>query len=129
VVACLWEQEPAGDHVQRVVPDGCVDLIWKADRELVIAGADTGPRSVRLPAGARSSGIRLRPGAADTFLGLPASELRDLQVAVALGRSHRSVPDRLQGVPNPPGVCERRSKRSRARILRERTEAVSTVFS
>jgi methylphosphotriester-DNA--protein-cysteine methyltransferase len=84
VVACLWEQEPAGDHVQRVVPDGCVDLIWEADRELVIAGADTGPRSVRLPAGARSSGVRLRPGAAGAFLGLPASELRDLQVAVAL---------------------------------------------
>jgi hypothetical protein len=24
-----------------VVPDGCVDLIWVAERELVIAGADT----------------------------------------------------------------------------------------
>ena len=31
---------------QRVVPDGCVDLIWLAERELVIAGPDTGPRSV-----------------------------------------------------------------------------------
>jgi len=84
VVACLWENEPAEGGAQRVVPDGCVDLIWVAERELVIAGADTGPRSVDLPAGARSSGIRLRPGAAGSLLGLPASELRDRQIPAAL---------------------------------------------
>lgn len=61
-----------------------MDVIWLAGRELVIAGADTGPRSVSLPARARSSGIRLRPGAAGVVLGLPAAELRDRQVAAAL---------------------------------------------
>jgi methylphosphotriester-DNA--protein-cysteine methyltransferase len=60
VVACVWEHQPAEARAQRVVPDGCVDLIWLAGRELVIAGADTGPRSVELSAQARSSGIRLR---------------------------------------------------------------------
>jgi AraC-like DNA-binding protein len=84
VVACLWEHEPAEDRAQRVVPDGCVDLIWLADRDLVIAGADTAARSVELPARVRSSGIRLRPGAAGAVLGLPASELRDREVGVAL---------------------------------------------
>jgi methylphosphotriester-DNA--protein-cysteine methyltransferase len=84
VVACLWEHEPAEDRVQRVVPDGCMDLIWLAERELVIAGVDTVSRSVDLPAGALSSGIRLRPGAAGAVLGLPACELRDRQVAAAL---------------------------------------------
>jgi AraC-like DNA-binding protein len=84
VVACLWENEPAEPRAQRVVPDGCVDLIWVADRELVIAGADTGPRVVDLPAGTRASGIRLRPGAAGALLGMPASELRDRQVPAAL---------------------------------------------
>jgi methylphosphotriester-DNA--protein-cysteine methyltransferase len=83
VVACVWERQPAEDRAQRVVPDGCVDLIWLAERELVIAGADTGPRSVELPAQARSSGIRLRPGAAGAVLGLPASEVCDRQVAAA----------------------------------------------
>lgn len=83
-VACLWENAPAEDRAQRVVPDGCVDLIWLAERELVVAGADTGPRVVPLPAGSRSSGIRLRPGAAGALLGMPASELRDRQVAAAL---------------------------------------------
>lgn len=84
VVACLWENEPVEDHAQRIVPDGCVDLIWETGRALVVAGADTRPRSVVLPAGARSSGVRLRPGAAGAFLGLPASELRDRQVAATL---------------------------------------------
>jgi AraC-like DNA-binding protein len=84
VVACLWEHEPAEDRAQRIVPDGCVDLIWMAERELVVAGADTGPRVARLPAGRRSTGIRLRPGAAGAVLGLPASEVRDRQVAAAL---------------------------------------------
>jgi methylphosphotriester-DNA--protein-cysteine methyltransferase len=83
VVACLWENAPATDRAQRVVPDGCVDLIWLADRELVIAGADTGPRIVHLPAGTLSSGIRLRPGAAGGFLGLPASEVRNRHVEAA----------------------------------------------
>jgi AraC-like DNA-binding protein len=84
VVACLWEHEPAASYSLRIVPDGCVDLIWLADRELVIAGADTGPRTVRLPAHARTSGIRLRPGAAGSVLGLPASELRDAEIAATL---------------------------------------------
>ena len=84
VVACLWEHEPAEAHVQRIVPDDCVDLIWESERELVIAGPDSGPRRVALPAGARSSGVRLRPGAAGAFLRLPASELRDSQVAAAV---------------------------------------------
>ena len=84
VVACLWENEPTEDRAQRIVPDGCVDLVWEAGRELVIAGADTRARTVELPAGSRSSGVRLRPGAAGAFLGMPASELRDHRVAAAL---------------------------------------------
>ena len=82
VVACLWEHEPDEDHTLRVVPDGCLDLIWLDERELVIAGADTGPRRVELAAGVRHSGLRLRPGAAGSVLGLPASQLRDDEVAL-----------------------------------------------
>jgi methylphosphotriester-DNA--protein-cysteine methyltransferase len=84
VVACAWEHAPSAARTQRVVPDGCVDLIWLAGRELVFAGPDTGPRSVQLPAAARTSGMRLRPGAAGAVLGMPASELRDMDVPAAL---------------------------------------------
>lgn len=102
-VACLWEQEPAADRRQRVIPDGCVDLIWLAGRELVIAGADTGPRVADLPAGTRTSGIRLRPGAAGAVLGLPASEVRDQQVAGALvwGEAGQALAEALAGAPPP----------------------------
>jgi AraC-like DNA-binding protein len=81
VVACVWERESSGGPASRVVPDGCVDLIWLAERELTIAGADTRPREVALPAGSVTCGIRLRPGTAGALLGFPASELRDDQVA------------------------------------------------
>jgi AraC-like DNA-binding protein len=84
VVACLWENEPDDERLQRIVPDGCVDLIWFDGRELLIAGADTGPRSVHLPAGTRLSGIRLRPGAAGAVLGSPAFEVRDRDVPLSL---------------------------------------------
>lgn len=81
-VACLWEQQPEKPFRQLIVPDGCVDLIWLAESELVVAGADTGPRSISLPAGRRTSGLRLRPGAARSFLGVPASEICDSQIGV-----------------------------------------------
>jgi AraC-like DNA-binding protein len=99
VVACLWENEPAEDRAQRVIPDGCVDLIWLADRELVIAGADTGPRVVDLPAGTLSSGIRLRPGVAGGLLSPPASELRDRHVPAPLvwGEDTAPLEDAMAG--------------------------------
>ena len=84
IVACTWEHLPAAARTQRIVPDGCVDLLWLAGRELVFAGPDTGPRDADLPAGARTSGIRLRPGAAGAVLGVPASDLRDRDVAASL---------------------------------------------
>ena len=76
-IECLWERLPVGPREQRVVPDGCVDLMWLAERELVIAGADTESWSVTLPGGARTTGARLRPGAAGAVLGVPAHLVRD----------------------------------------------------
>jgi AraC-like DNA-binding protein len=83
LLACVWVQEPDDDHVQRIVPDGCVDLIWLTAHRLVFAGADTGPRTVRLPSARRSTGVRLLPEAAGAVLGVPASEVRDQQVDAA----------------------------------------------
>ncbi|HWF36169.1 MAG TPA: DUF6597 domain-containing transcriptional factor [Solirubrobacteraceae bacterium] len=98
-VACLWEHEPARDHAQRIVPDTCVDLVWLAGHELVIAGPDTAARTVALPARARSSGLRLRPGAAGSVLGIPASELRDREAPLALvwGEPARRLEEELAG--------------------------------
>jgi AraC-like DNA-binding protein len=84
VVACLWEHDAPPGHEQRIIPDGCVDLI-RVDGALVVVGADTGPvvaTSGSAPP-SRTSGIRLRPGAAGAVLGIPASEVRDLRVPLA----------------------------------------------
>lgn len=97
LVACLWEQEPAEPHEQGIIPDGCVDLIWLSERELVFAGADTRPRVVALPAGRRSTGLRLRPGAAGAVLGFPASELcgREVRAEEVWGRPAAELQYRL----------------------------------
>ncbi|TDB73232.1 helix-turn-helix domain-containing protein [Micromonospora sp. KC723] len=83
LVACVWEQRVSHRHSQLVVPDGCLDLIWFGDGELVVAGGDTGPRLVDLPANTEVAGVRLRPGAAGAVLGWHAAELRDRRVDAA----------------------------------------------
>jgi AraC-like DNA-binding protein len=83
VVACVWEQRVPAGHVQLVVPDGCLDVIAAAGGDLVVAGADTGPRVVALPAGTLMTGVRLRPGAAGAALGVHAAQLRDREVDLA----------------------------------------------
>ena len=84
-VACTWagRMGPRGEtYVQRVLPDGCVDILWDGSH-LVVAGPDTGPVDVvRRPDGFYV-GIRFRPGLAASVLGLPASDLLDLRVEAA----------------------------------------------
>jgi AraC-like DNA-binding protein len=82
IVVCTWERRvPAGSDAPAamILPDGCVDLIWRGS-ELIVAGPDRGPLSSAVPAGDTVVGVRLRPGAAGAILGLPASELRDLRI-------------------------------------------------
>jgi methylphosphotriester-DNA--protein-cysteine methyltransferase len=82
VVACVWESDVLLDRTQRVIPDGCVDLVWLGDH-LVVVGADTGP-VVWAPVGVATCGIRLRPGMAGGVLGLPANEVRDQRVPLSV---------------------------------------------
>src|SRR3954467_874175 len=76
-VACVWTSVARGGVI---LPDGCVDLVWRGD-ELVVAGPATGPTSGLAP-GARVFGVRFRVGVAGTGLGMPASEFLDDAVPV-----------------------------------------------
>jgi AraC-like DNA-binding protein len=81
-VACVWVRENVGGsaHRQVIVPDGCVDLIWR-DGEAEVVGPDRGPRAVPVRGGVSIAGVRLWPGAAGLLLGrVPAREVCDLQV-------------------------------------------------
>jgi AraC-like DNA-binding protein len=99
-VACTWagRMGPGGEtYVRRVLPDGCVDIVWDGTR-LVVAGPDTGPVDVVPRPDGFFVGVRFRPGLAPTVLGLPASELLDARVdaSAVLGDDRaRLLSDRL----------------------------------
>jgi AraC-like DNA-binding protein len=84
LVACTWERTVPADEPAsptRVLPDGCVDLVWRQGG-LFVAGPDVGPFLSPVRAGETIVGLRFRPGAAGRGLGLPASELCDTRVAL-----------------------------------------------
>ena len=72
-VACLWWRTGAPP---RVLPDGCVDLVWTG-AEAVVAGSATRPMVPGVRPDALKLGVRFRVGAAGVALGLPAGELLD----------------------------------------------------
>jgi AraC-like DNA-binding protein len=110
--AAVWTREvPAGPAAadrdplpRRILPDGCVDLIW-CDGDLLVAGPDTRAVLVSSPPGARYVAIRLPPGVGPAVLGVPADELRDRRIpldalwpaAAAHDIADRVEADRLRG--------------------------------
>jgi hypothetical protein len=88
VVACSWAAHFGADgrpHAERVLPDGCVDVIWSAGR-LLIAGPDTESTLLGPSADGKFAGVRLRPGKAAAVLGVPASSLLNARVAAIEGK-------------------------------------------
>lgn len=86
VVACSWGQTAPNTPgaFTRVVPDGCIDLIWsRVSGRIQVAGPDTGPMLAALAPGDRYAGVRFRPGTAPATLGVPADALRDARVDLA----------------------------------------------
>ena len=76
----VWQRVvPAGGDTPRILPDGCLDLIW-TDGRLLVAGPDTTAHLVSTAPGSRWAGLRFAPGTGPGLLGVPASELRDQRV-------------------------------------------------
>ena len=75
-----WTYAASAEEVSVVLPDGCVDLVvlscGRTGREVLrVTDWDFAPRLVRLDAGTRVTGYRLRPGA--TLLDLAELEYAD----------------------------------------------------
>jgi len=81
-VRAVWSLDSAGRTTEAVLPDGCIDIVWRDGFGLVCAGPDTGPVTVQRPA-TTVIGVRFRPGAAPAMLGVPADALRDLRTPLA----------------------------------------------
>src|SRR5437868_6710909 len=93
---CTWVQSVGqGDKefLQRVLPDGCADILWIDDSEPVIVGPATQAVVVPLKAGQQITAARIRPGAVNALLQIAAWELRDRQLPLrdVLGPSRRLV--------------------------------------
>jgi len=95
---CFWTQTITSSTTasdsnaafeQRVLPDGCVDIVAIDDEAPAIIGPWTQPFVTRLSPGTVITGARFRPGAAAGALGLPASAL--LNQAVELRAFWRSA--------------------------------------
>jgi len=76
-VACTWERRDGGDGPVRVLPDGCIDIVWTEGRGAIVAGPDTTAWLARPAPGVHVVGVRMRPGAAPPLLGIEAAALRD----------------------------------------------------
>jgi AraC-like DNA-binding protein len=104
-LACSWAGQAGADgtgYADRVLPDGCVDIVW-AGSQLIVAGPDTGPVPIGLPAGGWFVGVRFAIGAAPVFLRVASSEIRDQRVPLAAiwgDRTSASIAARLENVPS-----------------------------
>ena len=83
-VRCVWVNDLTRSQNEwiRVVPDGCVDIVWTGTR-LLVAGPDTQSILDRLPRGAVVVGLRFHPGAALSWFGVPLSEIVNSRVPLA----------------------------------------------
>jgi AraC-like DNA-binding protein len=82
-LSAAWVQEVApgaAPYTHRTVPNGGIELSCRIGSLPRIAGPQTGPTEDVLGPGAIVVGVRFRPGAAPSVLGLPASELVDLSL-------------------------------------------------
>jgi AraC-like DNA-binding protein len=96
---CVWTQHAPAGHVQRVLPDGCSDVVWIEGVGLELAGPATRPVMVRIPPGATVLGVRFGPGATGAAFGVAARELRDQTVALdaVWGSAAFDLAERLAG--------------------------------
>jgi AraC-like DNA-binding protein len=95
----VWTKD-GGTGPYRVLPDGCMDLIWY-DGGLLVAGPDT-VAHVTDAAGGRYAGLRFAAGTGPLLLGLPARDLRDQRVpldALWPARAARRLADRVAADP------------------------------
>lgn len=109
-VGCTWVGHigtTGAPYVDRILPDGCIDVIWDGSR-CFVAGPDTTAQIVSVPPGTTFVGLRFRPGHAVPALAVPPATIRDARPdldVVWSGPADRTV-DRLAAASSPrAAVC------------------------
>jgi AraC-like DNA-binding protein len=133
-LVCVWSQTvpcDAAPHVQRVVPDACVDLIWSDwSGRVHVAGPDTGPVLAGVPPGGRLTGVRFRPGRAGPALGVPVDAVRDGRVPLRelWGDGADALADAVAGGADPAEALTR-TVAARLRAAGPADPAVSALLT
>jgi AraC-like DNA-binding protein len=99
---CVWANVAGpGGHLERVLPDGCADVVWIEGEGIVVAGPATREVLVDIPGGTAALGVRFGPGAAGAALGIAARDLRDRTVALEdiWGPPATELAERVAGAP------------------------------
>ena len=106
---CFWTQVIIGTsqrYVHRVLPDGCVDIVFINGRPAAVVGPWTGPLLVQFSSGTKIFGARLRPGCASAVLGVPAVNLLNRSVELSAVWSVRRSAEVI-GIAERPTLAER----------------------
>ncbi|ALG11723.1 AraC-like DNA-binding protein [Kibdelosporangium phytohabitans] len=101
----MWTSTKVG--AQRVVPDGCMDILWNGT-DLVVAGPDTA--AFMTQSNGTGVGVRFQPGVAPGLLGVSAHAIRNTRVPLAEFWPHDRVARLLDEMHNGnPGQALLRS--------------------
>lgn len=113
----VWAAAPSQEEPHRVLPDGCMDLIWFNDR-LIVAGPDTSAHLADWRPGRRYVGLRFAAGVGPRVFGVPGHALRDMRVPLAdvwEPALARRLAEQLAEAPEPVAVMERAAAESMRR--------------
>ncbi|HEX2281346.1 MAG TPA: AraC family transcriptional regulator [Thermomicrobiales bacterium] len=93
-IVCFWRHGATSmPTTVRVIPDGCVDIVWVNDQAPHVAGPMTKPVLYSIDSGTEIVAVRLRPGVAHRLLGESAKALLNQDVPLRdLWPCHRAAP-------------------------------------
>lgn len=105
---CFWQRTGTGKAV-RVLPDGCMDVVWIEGAGSWIVGPNTTAFLSPVAAGARAIGARLRPGAAAALLDVRAEQLVDARRPLTdlWDGAGAVLADQLEAAADPLAILER----------------------
>jgi len=80
-IVCFWRHGATSvPTTARVIPDGCLDIVWVNDQAPHVAGPMTRPVLYSIESGTEIIAVRLRPGVAHRLLGENAKALLNQDV-------------------------------------------------
>jgi AraC-like DNA-binding protein len=105
VVDGFWSFTGDGQS-HRILPDGCLDFVFALDSaSALVAGAMSSAQIIAPPAGAKSFGIRFRPGQAARFIDAAAHELLDGDAELGALTRVRELAERIAEARDDEARC------------------------